>query len=242
MSGRSIAVSAGTAEVLRHSPLSPQALTPAEAERARAFQRPEDRDDFVAAHLLVRLAAARVLGVPADRVTLRQHCADCGGPHGKPSVEGHPEVSVSLSHAPGLVAAAAGRDPVGVDIERLGGPPVPLQAMALVLSEPEMRDVLAADACRQRVFFRLWVRKECLVKIGSARLQTMRDTDVSAAADGGAFARSGYFLDWEGVEPDHVAAAVGTTRPVRVGLTDLLRDGGRERVAAGAGAGNRGRR
>ena len=93
-------------------------LTQEERERANAFAHDADRRDFIAAHRLVRAMAASIIGAPPGTIVLRQRCDTCGGPHGRPTLPDHPGLHVSLSHAKGVVAAACGDRPVGIDLER----------------------------------------------------------------------------------------------------------------------------
>ncbi|MET8813818.1 4'-phosphopantetheinyl transferase superfamily protein [Streptomyces sp. NPDC004549] len=217
-----MAISATTADVLRHSPIGEEALTLEERTRADSFRRRPDREDFVAAHLLARLVAARVAEVEARDVCLVQHCADCGGPHGRPAVRGRPDLTVSLSHAPGVVASAAGHHPVGVDIEPLGAAPLPDGAMDHVLAPAEQRRVAEAGPAAQAVFLRSWVRKESLIKCGVTDLAGMRHIDLSDVPEGGRYGGEWHILDWRTDTPVCLAAAV-STRPLRlVGLPDLL--------------------
>ncbi|MEV6525067.1 4'-phosphopantetheinyl transferase superfamily protein [Longispora sp. NPDC051575] len=156
-----------------------ESLTAEERARADAYRRGIDRDDYVAAHVLVRRCVAALLGVPAGEVVLRQRCAGCGAvDHGRPYVDGRPEVHVSLSHTRGAVAAAAGWGPVGVDVEAIGRR-LDDGLMAKVLADGELAAVRAAEDPRA-AFIRQWVRKEALIKVGAASLGRLRDTDLSA--------------------------------------------------------------
>ena len=91
-------------------------LTAAEQSRAAALRDPRDREAFLAAHLLARRCVTDLTRDP--NITIAQECPECGGhDHGKPSVAGHPEVSVSWSHTRGHVGAAASYGLVGIDVE-----------------------------------------------------------------------------------------------------------------------------
>ena len=222
-----LAVVVSTGEVLDHPAARESLLTPVEQRRAAALRFARDRDDFLAAHLLVRLCAGRLLDVPADALSLVQHCADCGSrEHGKPSLAGLPEVHISLSHTRGVVAAAAGWQRVGVDVERATVPDAPLRVADRVLSAAETRMMRAAER-PHRFFLRQWVRKESLVKIGELSLGGMAKTDLSGLPadipDGPPhLSRHGelYVLDWTDERRDAVAAVVSAGRP-RLGVAGI---------------------
>lgn len=175
-----------------------------------------------AARLLLRWCAAQVTGRPPTAFEIVQRCAECGSTgHGRPFLAGFPDLYVSLAHRPGAVAAAVGRTPVAVDLElpdaRRGVPdPVPD-----VLSPAELRQVgTAADP--SATFLRLWVRKECLVKLGVATLDTLHEVDLAGAvgrplAGGGTATRFGrlHLADWLDSRTGALVAAAGPRLPVR---------------------------
>lgn len=70
---------------------------------------------FLAGRALIRELVRRIRG--SDDVRLSSRCARCGADHGRPRSAG---VSLSVSHAEGLVvvAATAGSILLGVDVER----------------------------------------------------------------------------------------------------------------------------
>ncbi|VVE37384.1 phosphopantetheinyl transferase [Pandoraea capi] len=168
-------------------------LTPDERKRADAFSRPADRDDYVAAHILARVAAARVTGcsdtpgAAARTYILVQRCEQCGGAHGRPRLPAHPGLHVSLSHTRGAVAAACAIAPVGIDIEHWD------EALSLDIDLPGVnareRSRLGAFASvafthhapspRALAWLRLWTRKESLVKVGGTTLESMSAIDLS---------------------------------------------------------------
>ncbi|MBC9956477.1 4'-phosphopantetheinyl transferase superfamily protein [Yimella sp. cx-51] len=122
-------------------------LNPDERARWSRLQRQTDRDDFVAARVLVRQLLVSA-GVADDiaAIALAQKCAQCGGPHGRPSVVGHPEVFISWAHSNGRVAAAVSDRPLGIDIEPVDAGVPSLDGRARTVTE--------------------WVRLEALVKAG----------------------------------------------------------------------------
>ncbi|MFF5204437.1 4'-phosphopantetheinyl transferase superfamily protein [Streptosporangium sp. NPDC000396] len=180
-----------------YSPAGMDLLTDVERERAANFRHECDRRDFVAAHLLVRRCAAKITGVPEDRLTLLQHCDHCGPGHGRPYLAEVPELGVSLSHSHGYVCAAAGPGRIGVDAEHVPAGPLDksLASHALAPSErPLVRD--------NEALIRLWVRKEALIKRGELTLDGLRTTDLSALPlEGSSLPRAGEEprrLEWDG--------------------------------------------
>ncbi|MGV9774275.1 4'-phosphopantetheinyl transferase family protein [Streptosporangium sp. NPDC003464] len=158
-----------------YSPDRMDLFTEIERERAATFLRESDRRDFVAAHLLVRQCAAKVVGVPEDRLTLLQHCDRCGPGHGKPYFPEVPELGVSLSHSHGYVCAAVGPGRVGVDAERVPAGPMDKALVAHVLAPAERALVRDSEE-----LIRLWVRKEALIKRGELTLDDLSTADLSA--------------------------------------------------------------
>ncbi|MFI5526969.1 4'-phosphopantetheinyl transferase family protein [Kitasatospora sp. NPDC051853] len=211
-----LVVVAGSAEVLARAGAGEGLLTEVERARAARFRHESTREDFVAAHVLVRECAARLLGTEAAALTLLQRCPDCEEEgHGRPYLAEHPEVRVSLSHGKGVVAAAAGFGPVGVDVEQ------PSRGMVAEVAE---RVLAPAELARvkehaepERAFLRLWVRKEALIKVGRATLDTLAGVDLSALPLDGSPLRGSWdglhLLDWEDGARGAVVGAVADREP-----------------------------
>jgi 4'-phosphopantetheinyl transferase len=174
-----LVLSASTAAVLGRYPDPVALLTDPEVERAAAFRRPEDRNDFVAAHILVRVCAGRVLGRAPSEVTVVQRCPTCGRPHGRPFLPGEPELRISLAHTSGHVSAAAGPQSVGVDVE-VGGRVALDDALMTASLAPAERVAIDRAEDPARAFLHHWVRKEALVKVGVLTLDAFASIDLSA--------------------------------------------------------------
>jgi 4'-phosphopantetheinyl transferase len=155
-------------------------LTAPERDRMSRLRRAEDRDDFLAAHLLVRMCASRLLEVPISQVSIVQRCTTCGGPHGRPEVVGQPEVGVSLAHSHGVVAAAAGLVPIGVDVEAYpSAGEVAADELSVVLTGAETA-AIEATPDPQRAVLLAWARKEACLKAGLVDLDGLDAFDLSA--------------------------------------------------------------
>ena len=162
-------------------------LAPYELKKVHAFKSPTARAGYIAAHLLVRRAAARVTGRASNALTLCQVCAQCGGPHGQPRLAELPGLHVSLSHCDTAVAAVAGPDCNAIDVESWDSPHLDATLYDRVFSAAERAclghlgsmPASKAEADAQRIAaLRLWVRKECLVKLGRSTLDSLADTEV----------------------------------------------------------------
>ncbi|MDF3299066.1 4'-phosphopantetheinyl transferase family protein [Streptomyces tropicalis] len=192
-------------------------LAPHERDRAARLPAGERREDYLAAHVLVRLCAARLLGVDPAALMLGQLCGECGGrDHGRPFLRDRPGVGVSLSHARGAVAAAAAPGPVGVDVENAADAVFSPRLAARVLAPAELAAVRAGPD-PARGLLRLWVRKEALVKVGAATLGGLHRTDLVASGSPAGWR----FADWSSPDGRLIAAAVAHTVPAVDGGSDL---------------------
>ncbi|WP_250572519.1 4'-phosphopantetheinyl transferase family protein [Nonomuraea sediminis] len=169
-------------------------LTEVERERAARFRFEADRLSFVAAHLLVRLCAADLLGTDPAGLTLLQHCDVHGPGHGRPYLAEEPLIGVSLSHTRGYVCAAAGPGRVGVDAERVPEGPLDEALAGRALTAGERARVTG-----NRELIRLWARKEALIKRGELTLDAMgaREPDWDGL----------HLVEWE-EQPDIVVTAI----------------------------------
>ena len=129
-----------------------EVLDAVERDRVAALVRPADRARFVTGRWLLRAAAAAVTGAAPRDVAVRVRCTVCGGPHGKPAVDG---LEASLAHSgERVVLAWRERGAVGVDVEQ---------------RRPEVADELAdqvfAPGEDRTDLFGTWARKEAVLKL-----------------------------------------------------------------------------
>lgn len=135
-------------------------LAPGEAERARRFRFPRDRDRHVRGRGFLRRTLSRETGRPAAGLVLVE------GPRGKPALAGGGP-QFNLSHSGSLAALAIGGDgPVGIDLE-LSNRTVNIEGLATACFTPAecaVLDALPAAARRTR-FFAFWTAKEARMKL-----------------------------------------------------------------------------
>ena len=131
-------------------------LDRAERERATCFVRADDGACYVAAHALLAAMIDRALGAGESWRLLT-------GSNGAPLVESaRGPLHVSLSHTRGAVAVALSRRAaVGVDVEARRALREGARVIPATMSAREQAALAAADA---QSFYRLWTRKEALLK------------------------------------------------------------------------------
>lgn len=210
------AVLASADEILAGWPEVALALSQQEWARVGALRRAVDQDAFAAAHTLARMCAAELAGGRPQALTLQQRCAQCLGPHGRPSIVQLPEVHIALAHSHGWVAAVASPAPCGIDVERLPpGADASRLPIARALAPAELR-WLGEQVDPALAFRRLWVRKEALIKAGLGSIDDLPALDVAdpSAPDGlaaqvaGFAVHGGEFEDVEAQDGSRLAAAV----------------------------------
>jgi 4'-phosphopantetheinyl transferase len=146
-------------------------LDPQEAARAAAFVFPADRHRYQVAHVMLRRVLAGCLGAEPGRLAFgRRRCPVCGGPSGKPVLDGLPPgestrggLSFSLAHSGDAVAIAVARGPVGIDVERAATGCVCSVASAMHPEDAALAGALPEPE-RHAAIIRWWVRMEAVLK------------------------------------------------------------------------------
>lgn len=151
-------------------------LDPPQRARADRFRFRGDRDIYILAHALFAAAVAAAIG--ADRRAW--HFSSQGG--GKPRLEiaDGKLLYANISHTRGWAAVAlTAAAEVGVDVE--AERPIPdLEELATVVLAPGERMALAAATDPIGLFFRLWTRKEALIKaLGAGLGAPLTEIDVA---------------------------------------------------------------
>jgi 4'-phosphopantetheinyl transferase len=193
-----------------------------EVERGRQYRLAADSNRCLLGAVLLRVAAARHLGVrPAD-VNVDRACGRCGAQHGRPQLPGS-GLNASVSHSGDIVAVAiTSAGPVGVDIESVRA--IDFTTVATSVCTPaELTDLrVAAD------FYAFWTRKEAVLKAtGEGLARPMTDLRVTPPGSAPALLGLG-----DGAPPDcrmqdisvgdgyQACVAVLTAHPVAVTVLD----------------------
>lgn len=149
----------------RHT-VSRDDLPAAELARADRFMREEDRQRYLLARTLIRRLCASHLGCAPIEADLRQ--AEHGKPYLHQSAEPSARLEFNTAHSGTAVALAWSiGHPVGVDVEnRDRSHSVSFHDLARTAFSPEEQAVIGTSPPHEIAerFFRIWVRKEAIVK------------------------------------------------------------------------------
>ena len=163
--------------VIEEEEPAPGAVVPAEAARARGMGSARRRREFLACRGALRRLLAAALGIEPLAVRIAEAA------HGKPVLEPGllPPIGFNVSHSGGryVIALARGAEP-GVDVERIRPRPRLDRLARRFFSRAEQRAVAAARKPAE-TFYRIWARKEAVIKADGRGVAVGLDCfDVSA--------------------------------------------------------------
>jgi 4'-phosphopantetheinyl transferase len=154
-------------------------LSDSEHAQAARFRFAEDGARYAAAHVALRQLLAGYTGVDAAALTIN------APPMEKPALPGG-IIEFNLSHSGDWIAMAFARHAVGIDIERIQ----PLNAareLARDVLHPAEQRALETHGGDASEFFRIWTRKEALLKCTGKGLSVRLDeVDALDGSIGGA--------------------------------------------------------
>jgi 4'-phosphopantetheinyl transferase len=155
-------------------------LSADERLRAERFHFDADRQRSIAARGILRRLLGQYLRVAPTELAFRY------GPQGKPELAAAATASVSfnLAHSGDLAMYAFARDRrLGIDVERLREVPEAQIIARNHFTPAESRQLRPPGAGLQASFFRLWTRKEAVIKaVGTGVSTPLDEFDVSSAA------------------------------------------------------------
>jgi 4'-phosphopantetheinyl transferase len=189
------------------------AISEPELRYARRMTADSSMRQFAAAQAALRTVLARYLREPPAEIQF------CRGEHGKPFLEQRYEsdIQFNLTHSHDLaIAAVTTGSEIGVDLEKVRVRPA-AERLAARFYAPQERATLDGSPAdlRERIFFRLWTRKESHLKAtGTGLSVTLRDIDTLAPED------DWWYHEFEPA-PDYVATLAGTGEHPRFDYFDL---------------------
>jgi len=136
-------------------------LSSDELERASKHKSTNGFRQFVVARSMLRQLLAIYTGVNPAKLAFSY------GPYGKPKLTGDPSVEFNVAHSgERVIYAISDKQPVGVDIERIGRTINSERLAKRFFSNAEYEALQAiSPASRQQAFLRLWTGKEAIVKV-----------------------------------------------------------------------------
>ncbi|MEU8735312.1 MULTISPECIES: 4'-phosphopantetheinyl transferase family protein [Streptomyces] len=197
------------------SRLAARELDAAEVRRAELYLRPQDRVQYLAAHIALRRILAAATGYPPERLRLGRAPGPASARGtGRPVLWDPPvPLHFSLSHSHGLILIGTAAVVVGVDVQRT--PTIDtVRLCGPTLHPAEWRELARLpERSRPAAFAQLWTRKEAYLKGLGTGLRRRPALDyLGDGTDAGAPARpSGWIVRDVRVGPRHAAAAVLAT-------------------------------
>lgn len=140
-------------------------LSSAEKARSARFRFARERNRYEARHGILRVLLSAYMKCAPQEVEI------CSRSNGKPyAVDRSHQTALqfSMSHSAGRAVFAFIRsDEIGVDIERVSSFPEVREFAAVNFTPAEIQEVeCCSESMRLEVFFKLWVRKEAVLKAG----------------------------------------------------------------------------
>ena len=97
------------------------------------------------------------------------------GEHGKPTIQGHPDIHFNLSHCREAVICVVSQRPVGVDIESIRHYKEDL--VRYTMNDAEIAQITHSPHPSQ-AFIQLWTKKEALLKLTGEGIQGQNLKDI----------------------------------------------------------------
>jgi 4'-phosphopantetheinyl transferase len=143
--------------------------TPERLEKAKRFRFASDFHRAIVSELLVRYVLLTRYGVSERETSWSYH------PFGKPYLAIRSDLRFNLSHSQNGIACVVGFDEVGVDLEYMKA--IPYEEIAnAYFSESEIRFLrFQTEGSKVRAFYKIWTRKESILKaIGTGLSEQLR--------------------------------------------------------------------
>jgi 4'-phosphopantetheinyl transferase len=136
-------------------------LSPQRREQCLKFRYELGRQTCAAAYLLLCQGLRELYGITEPPVFEY-------GPHGKPTIVGHPDIHFNLSHCREAAICVVADHPVGIDIETFREYRETL--VDYVMNDDERRQI-RESANPAAAFVRLWTMKEAVLKLSGEGLR-----------------------------------------------------------------------
>jgi 4'-phosphopantetheinyl transferase len=157
-------------------------ISPEETARSQRFRSAQDRERYIVQHGVLRSLLAGYVGCGPRQVDI------CTSANGKPYLAG-PErdaIHFSASQSEAFAAFAFSRTgSIGVDIEKLRAIPDMLEIVERHFTPREKNAIFSIpESLRSALFYKLWTRKEAVLKAqGEGLLKPLGCFDMAANGD-----------------------------------------------------------
>ena len=153
---------------IKYIPKLYRTLQSDEKARSASFLKEKDSDRFIVGRAMLRILLGEYLNIEADMLTFGFD------KNKKPDLkhDGKSVIHFNLSHSGEYILIAISDKFIGIDIERYEYDPGLKQIMELIFSESEISFINKQDS-PSRIFYKLWTRKEALLKANSSGLNNM---------------------------------------------------------------------
>jgi 4'-phosphopantetheinyl transferase len=153
---------------IKHIPELYHTLQSDEKARSASFLKEKDRNRFIVGRAMLRILLGEYLHIEADMLRFDFD------KNNKPILkhDGKSVINFNLSHSGEYVLIAISDKFIGIDIERYEYDSGLKQIMELIFSDSEISFINKQDS-PLRIFYKLWTRKEALLKANSSGLSNM---------------------------------------------------------------------
>lgn len=134
-----------------------QLLTTEERARAARFHQQKDAHQFIVTRAVLRILLADVISVPPEEITIVLPVNQ------KPALSGNQGLYFNVSHSGNQAVLAIAQQPVGIDLEEIQPDFDYLSVAEFAFSNAESASLQQSRNPLQE-FFRIWTRKEALLK------------------------------------------------------------------------------
>ncbi|WP_346239476.1 4'-phosphopantetheinyl transferase family protein [Niabella insulamsoli] len=155
-------------------------ITEAEATKAAAFWKADDRKRFLSGRIMIKSILAKWIGGRPSQIKI------CAGKNGKPVAVSDIAAAwlphFNISHAGKRVAVAISDHPVGIDLEDIKK--VDFAALAPSVFSENERQVFEQSEDPAFIFYKYWTSKEAFLKaLGLGLVDDLQTIDISAGID-----------------------------------------------------------
>ena len=132
-------------------------LSPFEKNRANRYHFSKDKNRFIICRTVLKFLLAKQTGLDVNKIVLDKYS------NKKPYLSSHPSVFFNVTHAGDYAIIAIANSSIGVDIEYVNKDFDYNEILPSVFNKSEIDEVFNSNDI-QRTFYKLWTRKEAIVK------------------------------------------------------------------------------